>query len=793
MLVPGVIMRKNSILTDSQEAKSLQLASRARIASVVCGSIVLIGGFTLFSSFVTASPELELNPPSRWPANSQIARQTGCPTLLIFLHPKCSCNRANLDELAEVLSRLQSDVDVHAVFYCPNEQPQEWAHTDLWDQVRNLGLGAMQVDKGGLEAERFGARSSGHCFLFGTQSERLFGGGLAKGEGNSASKRGIDAVENLLRGEAVEQSDFPVVGCSLSKPSSISSYDFFTNYGNYMPRIHCLQTAEGGPDWKWITILIALNAIVLVGYLRIFLFWRRCYKNEQENDRDGKLMQLAWLFFVCAITGYGMSTVIFFWPAYRLLAIAMLLLAFATWRFTFDLQPFQKSFAAHRLQRQLNEVLREEKGVLEEHNFELEATHRALAEATEENEKLALVAKYTDNAVVITDAQVRVEWANEGFTRLTGYTLDEIRGCVPGKLLQGENTDHETIAYMSSRIKQQKGFDVEIVNYSKSGEEYWLAIEVRPIHDSHGNVVKFIAIESNITERKQAEQERVRLSSELQEAARKTGMADVATGVLHNVGNVLNSVNVSANLLMQQLQGSKVTTLRKASDLIYEKRSVLSDFLIKDERGKHFPQFLKELTTSLSNERDSEIEELRNLLDNIEHVKEIVNMQQTYARISGATEPVDVVDMVEDAMRINDAGLIRHSVEVVRELEDAPLIMAEKHKVLQILVNLISNAKYALSDSNRDDKIMTLSVTSDEQSVCIQVHDNGVGIAPEHLSKIFNHGFTTKQDGHGFGLHSSALAAQELGGALTAQSSGIGKGATFALRLPIERETLCKV
>ena len=159
-------------------------------------------------------------------------------------------------------------------------------------------------------------------------------------------------------------------------------------------------------------------------------------------------------------------------------------------------------------------------------------------------------------------------------------------------------------------------------------------------------------------------------------------------------------------------------------------------------------------------------------------------MQQNYAKVSGVVETVKVADLVEDALRMNAGALVRHEVGLARDFAETPPISVEKHKVLQILVNLIRNAKYACDESGRKDKQITLKIFQREQWVCIAVMDNGVGIPPENRTRIFNHGFTTRKEGHGFGLHSGALAAKELGGTLTAHSDGLGHGATFTLELP---------
>jgi C4-dicarboxylate-specific signal transduction histidine kinase len=173
---------------------------------------------------------------------------------------------------------------------------------------------------------------------------------------------------------------------------------------------------------------------------------------------------------------------------------------------------------------------------------------------------------------------------------------------------------------------------------------------------------------------------------------------------------------------------------------------------------------------------------------NIEHIKEIVAMQQSYARMSGVTEDLKADALVADALSINEGALGRHGVRVAREYQDVELVRVDKHKALQILINLIRNAKYAMDASAKSDKILTMSIApSADNRVRIQVRDSGIGIPPENLTLIFQHGFTTKKDGHGFGLHSSANAAREMGGSLTAQSDGPGQGAVFTLELPAAR------
>jgi signal transduction histidine kinase len=178
------------------------------------------------------------------------------------------------------------------------------------------------------------------------------------------------------------------------------------------------------------------------------------------------------------------------------------------------------------------------------------------------------------------------------------------------------------------------------------------------------------------------------------------------------------------------------------------------------------------------------LQELSSLRENLEHIKDTVAMQQNYAKLCGVTEIIEVVDLVEDSLRLNAGAFARHGVTLKREFSHVPAITVDKHKVLQILVNLVRNAKYACDESGRTDKLITLRIESGGRGVRIHVIDNGVGIPEENMGRLFSHGFTTRQSGHGFGLHSGALAAQELGGTLHAESDGPGCGASFILDLP---------
>ncbi|MBN1207148.1 MAG: HAMP domain-containing protein [Myxococcaceae bacterium] len=271
----------------------------------------------------------------------------------------------------------------------------------------------------------------------------------------------------------------------------------------------------------------------------------------------------------------------------------------------------------------------------------------------------------------------------------------------------------------------------------------------------------------------------------LLETARQAGRAEIATSVLHNVGNVLNSVHTSARVAAERLGGLKLESVSRAVTLLEEHQSDLAAFLTQDGRGQRMLPFLKELGEHLKGER----QELQTLLGDIlrysDHIGTIVKLQQRYARMGSLQESVDLAELMEDALRINEAALGRHEVKVERHLQHLPPMMLDKHRLLTILVNLISNAKYALDKKPDGERILRLKLEQPAADrIRIEVSDTGEGIAPELLTRIFQHGFTTREEGHGFGLHSSALAAQEMEGSLTAHSEGLGRGATFTLELP---------
>ena len=317
------------------------------------------------------------------------------------------------------------------------------------------------------------------------------------------------------------------------------------------------------------------------------------------------------------------------------------------------------------------------------------------------------------------------------------------------------------------------------------GTVTWCVTTKMPLRDEEGRIVGTFGISRDVTGPKRLQEQLETANKDLIDASRKAGMADVATGVLHNVGNVLNTVNVSADQLADGLRKSRIEGVARLAELFAAQAHDLPGFFAS-ERGRQVPAYVAQLSDHLKAERDRLLGELAELRRSIDHIKDVVAMQQSFAGSPGVVEALDPVVLVEDSLRLNVAALMRHDVRVVRDFSPSPRVLADRTRVLQILVNLVRNAKHALDDGAPAEKRMTLRVEpAGPERVRLVVADNGVGIPKENLERIFAHGFTTRKTGHGFGLHSAANAAKELGGSLSVRSDGPGRGAEFTLELPV--------
>jgi two-component system NtrC family sensor kinase len=289
------------------------------------------------------------------------------------------------------------------------------------------------------------------------------------------------------------------------------------------------------------------------------------------------------------------------------------------------------------------------------------------------------------------------------------------------------------------------------------------------------------ALERRVEERTQKLKD---AQTQLVEAARRAGMAEIAAFVLHNVGNVLNHLTVSAARLTELTEAARISHLEKAATLLAEHEDHLAAFLTQDPKGKQLPAYLRLATATLLDQQAALRQESELIGRGLGHVRSIVSTQGRYAGFSVLPELVSPRDLLEDALRMNAEGLESDKVQVVRELEDLPPAMLDRHKIVQILLNLVANAQHALTARDEGRRLVLRMVLEGPRRLLYVVADNGTGIPHADLTRIFETGYTTRGRGHGLGLHGSANLAAEMRGSLSAESEGLGQGATFTLRVP---------
>lgn len=272
--------------------------------------------------------------------------------------------------------------------------------------------------------------------------------------------------------------------------------------------------------------------------------------------------------------------------------------------------------------------------------------------------------------------------------------------------------------------------------------------------------------------------------SELVEKAHKAGMADLATNVLHNVGNILNSVNISASLTEETLRNSNLKKLKKANKLLREHAGDLKSFILNNPKGETLLQYYLKLEEPVAKEYKDLMAQNKRLIENIKLIIDVVNTQQSFSKAGRIYERVDLKQLTEDTLILQSATIERHGLEIVKEYNDVDKVNVERSKMIHTLVNLLKNAKEAMGDLNPEQKKLTLKTWQDDNFIYLSINDTGTGVKKEHLKRMFNHGFTTKAKGHGYGLHSCANYMKELKGTINIESEGEQKGTTVTLGFP---------
>ncbi len=434
------------------------------------------------------------------------------------------------------------------------------------------------------------------------------------------------------------------------------------------------------------------------------------------------------------------------------------------------------------LQRQLDRANRKVvalENLVETKTRDLFEVNRSLEAA---NSFMTQVLRSMAGALIVTDADRRVQLVNKRFSALLGFDADDMVGQVVNNVLPNAGTfpggggdeivEHETYCVRAD------------------GSRVPVALTTGRIQaeDDSGTAKGYVYIAIDIRERKAAESRLKEAQRQLVDASRQAGMAEIATGVLHNVGNVLNSVNVAGNVVRDQIRGSRLGSVSKLADLLESQQHRLGSFFEQDPKGQKVPGFLRDLATHLNSERETMLKETDLLLSSIDHIKTIVSSQQSFAGQGGAVEVLAIESVIEAALDMYESAFIEADIEVRRDFRAAVPVEVDRHKALQIIVNFLTNARRAIDERGGGDMRVVIRTKNEDGRVCVSVTDTGNGIPAENLEQVFNHGFTTKEDGHGFGLHSSANAAAEMGGHISCHSDGIGRGATFSLFLPVNSQ-----
>jgi len=383
------------------------------------------------------------------------------------------------------------------------------------------------------------------------------------------------------------------------------------------------------------------------------------------------------------------------------------------------------------------------------------------------------------DAIIITDLQGNIITVNERaidyFTHKKEiFTSMNIEQVISGADPNTQKVIHET-------LQRDRRVFIECFCNGKK-EQFPAEVTVSFIHLSEAcELCYFIR---NITYRRKTEGELETAQKELLGIAHKAGMADVATGILHDIGNILNSINVSCETIKTFQKTTATNGLQRLAKVIHDHRNNLITYFTENPKSTKIPHLLQELCNTISSERERLIEETNRLQEKITLIKEVVISQQEYAKQGLFFEEVSFSDILKDVLNIEHSHIITYGVTIKTEYPKNLILYVQKTKITYILINLIKNAIEAMKNIAEGERIIHCSAYKKEEKIFINIKDNGIGINPKNLEKIFSHGFTTKVTGHGFGLHFCVNFLRESGGDLQVFSNGEGKGATFTIIIP---------
>jgi signal transduction histidine kinase len=272
-----------------------------------------------------------------------------------------------------------------------------------------------------------------------------------------------------------------------------------------------------------------------------------------------------------------------------------------------------------------------------------------------------------------------------------------------------------------------------------------------------------------------------RMQSDLLEKNYIIGSAEIATGTLHNIGNILNNVSTSVYLLSSIHSRGALEKFKKANMILTQNENDMSNFL-KNDKGSKLIEYYKLIEKLFGEEIDKTDNIVSELDKKINLIIGILTTQQNYAGFSSTLESLDILKIIDDVLLMEKASLEKATVQIVKKIRKVPNINAQKNKTMHVLINLIKNGKEAMMANDILRRVLTISVYDNFEYVVVEINDCGTGIASENTSRLFTYGFTTKSNGHGFGLYSCAQYMKEMNGLITAESAGLGLGSTMILK-----------
>lgn len=383
------------------------------------------------------------------------------------------------------------------------------------------------------------------------------------------------------------------------------------------------------------------------------------------------------------------------------------------------------------------------------------------------------------------DGNGRILFANGRATEFFQYSAEELFGKSVVELISGAG--NETLEWIRAHLARQRVF-IECYCLAEDGYVFPAEITISVLSylvegEEYSALCFFVR---NVTARKKTEEELAKVSEQMVRSAHYAGMAEIATGVIHDVGNILNSINVSCDVMRDTVRSSQLDNLLKVNELLNQHAEDLPNFLTAHPKGRLLPKLYPELGQSIKSDFVNLDKELANLSRSISLIRDVITTQQERTTAEALREETDLEPLFEDALTLQNANIANNTVRIEREFDsDVPPVMTEKTKLIYALVNLIKNGVEAMAGQDEEHRLLTLRLFRRNEEVVIGVKDRGSGVSHEDRDRLFAHGYTTKEDGHGFGLHASANYIGEMGGVIEFDSEGRGQGAEFRIRLPV--------